>query len=138
LKRETLHKHEILRSRKEIADLFLKGKSFLMHPIKVVYLETDAGDLPCKMLFMVPKKRFRRAHDRNRLRRLMKEAYRRQKQLLGSEGSNTVKTFHVAWVYVGTEPLNYHVLFDKVARVMQRIRELFEPNKPGTESGEKP
>jgi ribonuclease P protein component len=138
LKRETLHKNEILRSRKDIADLFLKGKSFLIHPIKVVYRETDAGELPCNMLFMVPKKRFRRAHDRNRLRRLMKEVYRRQKQLLGPEGSNTVKTMHVAWVYVGTEPLNYHVLFEKAARVMQRLRELLEPNNQVTGSGEKP
>lgn len=137
MKRESLQKHEILRSRKDISSLFLKGKSFLIHPIKVVYLETEAGERPCKILFMVPKRRFKRAHDRNRIRRLLKEAYRKQKHLLTPEGLNTVKAFQAAWVYVGTECSDYHVLFEKVGRVLQKLRDLHEDHRTEAGSGEK-
>lgn len=86
---------------------------------------------------MVPKRRFKRAHDRNRIRRLLKEAYRKQKHLLNPEGLNTVKAFQAAWVYVGTECSDYHVLFEKVGRVLQKLRDLHEDHRTEAGSGEK-
>ena len=78
--RYTLGKEERLKSRKLIDQLFKEGKSFSSFPFRVVwkYLPS-ASDSFLKAGFTVSTKHFKKAVDRNRIRRLMKEAYRLQK-----------------------------------------------------------
>ncbi|MGV8878534.1 MAG: ribonuclease P protein component [Sphingobacteriaceae bacterium] len=75
----TLKKEERLCSKKLIDELFHNGSSFLCYPYKVTWLLADA-DHPVQVLFSVPKKRYKRAVDRNLAKRRMREAYRLLKQ----------------------------------------------------------
>ena len=79
--RLTFGKQEKLKSRKLIERLFEEGKSVKKYPIRLVYLQTDhTSDLPAQVGFSVPKRHFKRAVDRNRIKRLLREAYRIQKK----------------------------------------------------------
>src|SRR5574344_1502412 len=78
-------KAERLCSKKEITALFNEGKSFAISHIRVVYrFLPKQEESPNAILVSVPKKYFKHAVDRNLLKRRIREAYRLNKELLGS------------------------------------------------------
>ena len=82
----TFRKQERIVSDLLIETLFEKGdsQSLAAYPLRVVYLQTERqpGHAPIQILISVPKKRFKHAVDRNRVKRQIREAYRRHKQLV--------------------------------------------------------
>src|SRR5688572_25466066 len=75
--RNTFGKDEKLKSKKIIDQLFKEGKSVSANGFTLVYLEQPLQTFyPTQAGFSVPKKQFKRAVDRNRIKRLMREAYR--------------------------------------------------------------
>src|SRR5688572_28897615 len=79
----TFRKEERLRKEKDIQELFDKGSSFYLFPFKVFVLPNDAKEPQVhQVLISVSKKNFKRAVDRNTIKRRMREAYRLQKQIL--------------------------------------------------------
>lgn len=74
----TLGKRERLKSRKAIAALFKGGHSAKAFPIRLVFRLVDAvdGEAPVRMGFVASKRTFKRAPDRNFVKRRMREAYR--------------------------------------------------------------
>ena len=96
-------KKEHLCSEKEIEQLFLSGDRFLAFPLQVVYMRTQKKEAEASVLFSVSKKRFKRAVHRNRIKRLMRECFRLNKQplyeLLGSRG----ETLNVAFIFIDKE-----------------------------------
>lgn len=76
----TLGKTERLKSRKLIKKLFEEGISIKNYPFRLVYIVTETS--PIKSSFSVPKRNFKKAVDRNRIKRLIKEAYRLEKKNL--------------------------------------------------------
>lgn len=76
-------KHEKLKSRKAIDALFAKGKSVSKFPLRLVYLEHAEMETGLIQLGVsVSKKHFKRAHDRNYFKRVLRETYRLNKPLL--------------------------------------------------------
>lgn len=78
-------KEEKLCSRRVISDLFEHGKSFRIGVLKFFYLtgiDPAYQAVPVQVAFSAPKRSFKRAYLRNRLKRRMREAYRLQKHLL--------------------------------------------------------
>jgi ribonuclease P protein component len=76
-------KDEKLKSRKTIDSLFSQGKSVAKYPLRLVYIEdlsNDSGNV--KMGVSVSKKHFKKAHDRNYFKRVLRETYRMNKHLL--------------------------------------------------------
>lgn len=73
----TLGKTQKLKSRKAIAQLFIEGKSVKSFPIKMIFLpvEKDREQIT-KVSFSVPKRNFKLAVHRNKIKRLLREAYR--------------------------------------------------------------
>ncbi|WP_420385587.1 ribonuclease P protein component [Roseivirga sp.] len=75
----TFPKSERLHSKKLIEELFNEGSYFYLYPFRVTYLFKD--DLPeaPQVMFSVSKRKFKSAVHRNRIKRLMREAYRLNK-----------------------------------------------------------
>ena len=81
----TFRKKERLCNFNSINTLFAKGHSFFIHPFKVVWMETpDNNDSVSQLLISVPKRNFKRAVDRNLIKRQIREAFRLNKEELYS------------------------------------------------------
>jgi len=79
----TYPKNEKLKSRNTIDELFSKGKSVSKYPLRLVYVpQAFADDVPIKIGVSVSKKYFKKAHDRNYFKRVLRECYRLNKSLL--------------------------------------------------------
>lgn len=81
--RATLSKIEKLKSKKLIEQLFSDGLSVSNYPLRLVYLQTtfETSTPLTKAGFSVSKKKFKKAVDRNRIKRLLREAYRLNKHV---------------------------------------------------------
>lgn len=122
--RYTLGKKDKLKSKKLIEQLFKEGKSFSLFPFRVLYLEVPASGLLNSHLqtaFSVSKKHFKNATDRNRVKRLMREAWRLRKNPLQDKLVQTNKPFAVFIIYTGNELPEYHLLYEKTGTVIKRL-----------------
>ena len=120
--RYTLGKSDKLKSAKAIEQLFKEGKSFSAFPFRVLYLYPEApasGYL--QTAFSVSKKHFKKAVDRNRIKRLMREAWRLQKNVLASKINDNNKNLKVFIIYTGNELPEYDLIFEKTAVVIKRL-----------------
>ena len=82
----TLGKEERLKSNKLIEKLYQEGTSIKVFPLRMVYIQTThTSTYPAQMGVSVPKRNFKRAVDRNRLKRLLRESYRKEKYTIYSQ-----------------------------------------------------
>lgn len=98
-------KKEKLKNKKLIEVLFKEGKSLSSFPLKLIYLKVESPmDAKFKTGVAVPKKNFKSAVKRNRIKRLVRESYRLNKHLVfnNSEGN-----FAFLILYLGKEMPNY-------------------------------
>src|SRR3954467_11218662 len=109
---QTFKKEERLCNKRLIDELFHNGSSFLCYPFKASWLiTTQPQQVAVQVLFAVAKKRYKRAVDRNLLKRRMREAYRLQKQenlynfLNGADKSITLSIS-----YIGKEINDYKLI----------------------------
>lgn len=68
-----------LKSEKQITFLFKEGKSFTSYPLRFHYISND--NLNSKVLFSAPKRLFKKAVDRNRAKRILREGYRKHERI---------------------------------------------------------
>ena len=119
MKRYTLGRHERLKSKKELANLFAHGKSFNAYPLRLVWREREANDSsgPVQFAVSVPKKKFPKAVQRNHLKRLVREAYRYNKPKLQEvlEGNQGRISFFI--IYLAKEQHS----FRDIERAMQQL-----------------
>ncbi len=105
--RSTFSKTERLKSRKDIAELFATGDALFSYPIKWVYKKKVGTRVPSvRMGVSVSKRRWKRAADRNRLKRLLREVYRLNKSKIVSTLS-TEEHLNGMLLYVAREELPY-------------------------------
>ena len=76
------------------------SKSFSIFPIRVVYMPVEQGEAPASILISVSKRRFKRAVKRNRVKRQIREAYRKNKSLLVDELQRREQRLAVAFIYL--------------------------------------
>ena len=120
--RQTFRKEERLKSRKVIKQLFHTGDSFLVHPVKINWLiREDQGRYPARVMFSISRKNFRKASDRNNLKRLCREAYRKNKHVLYSFLDEKQLQCDLSLVYIGKEAYEYSALEEKIIKLLQRL-----------------
>jgi len=115
----SLKKHEILRSKKNIEELFKSGSSFFLYPYKVFFLPNPSTENN-QLLFSVSKKNFRRAVDRNLLRRRIREAYRLNKSILDSDEKDSL-SLSIALIYISKLKLPFTDIENKLKQVLIRL-----------------
>lgn len=123
----TLTKNERLSSRKLIEKLFADGGSFLIYPFKVVWMDFDLEtEYPAQFGITVSKKNFKRAVQRNRIKRLGREAYRLNKHILYTKLPTTGKTRAFMFIYIARDILTFQQIEDKIILILQRLSRIDE------------
>jgi ribonuclease P protein component len=127
--RYTLGKEDKLKSRKIIEQLFKEGKSFSLFPFRVIYLLQPANNIiQLQTGFSVGTKHFKKAVDRNRIKRLMRESYRLQKSALEDLVKKTNKDLRVFFIYTGTDISEYSVFSEKINSCIKRLLKITDEN----------
>ncbi len=116
-------KGERLHSKKLIGRLFTEGVSFFVYPFKVVYLtEPSISGYPVQILLSVSKQKFKHAVKRNRVKRLIREAYRKNKSLVYEQQNKDKQTMLVGLIYVADTIMDYHQIEKKIILILQRLK----------------
>jgi len=120
--RNSFSKPEHLCGEKRITRLFTQGDAFITYPLRVVYiLEPVRDTVPSSVLVSVPKKRFKRAVKRNRLKRLMREAYRLNKTTLIEKLEEKQLQIHIAFNYVSDDVLDFATVEKKMKLSLEKL-----------------
>lgn len=114
-------KDERLSSRKVITSLFREGKSIKKHPLRMLYLAQPKTPAHVQILMSVAKRRFPKAVDRNRIKRLMREAYRIQKHELVGQCAATGQYIALAFVYIGSEAPSQAQMTDSMGWLLKNL-----------------
>ncbi|MBN8695425.1 MAG: ribonuclease P protein component [Bacteroidetes bacterium] len=117
---QTFTKTERLSSKLLIDKLVEKGRSFNNSPFKFVWIELEESATPVQFLISVPKRNFKKAVDRNKLKRRSREAYRKNKAdlLIRQLGG---KKICLMLVYIAKEKLEYVEIEQKIKEGLQRL-----------------
>ncbi|NLJ19979.1 MAG: ribonuclease P protein component [Bacteroidales bacterium] len=117
-------KSERLNSNIKIDRLFTDGKAFLVYPLRTVYFISSENPSELEVLISVPKKKFKKAVHRNRIKRLIREAYRLNKNELCNVVISGNLQMQVAFVYVADKELNFHELNDKMKQILDQLKKI--------------
>ena len=130
--RFTLKKNERLKSRKIIEELFNDGKRFSISPFRVHYRVTQNTDQPSVLqaAVSVSSRNFKKAVDRNRIKRQMREAYRLQKLSLHDRLTDKNASIHLFVIYTGKELPTYSIVYDKLGVILKKLEKAVDENTP--------
>ncbi|AIZ63089.1 hypothetical protein PK28_04155 [Hymenobacter sp. DG25B] len=114
-------KEEHLCRKKLIDELFARGSSFGLYPLRLIWLPAPAATTaPPQVLVSVSKRNFKRAVDRNYFKRLMREAYRQNKyRLTEAAGGHSVGL--LAIIYTGKEKKPFTLVEKKLISGLERL-----------------
>jgi ribonuclease P protein component len=132
-KQFTLGKEERLKSRKQIEQLFDKGKSFVVAPFRIYFIVNSESPIQkdesrLKFGTGVSAKNFKKAVDRNRIKRLTREAWRLQKNEIREKASETQKQLNVFFIYTGKELPDFTTVKEKVAIALKKLADKIDEN----------
>ncbi len=118
----TFNKQEKLKSRKLIQQLFTDGKSFLVFPVKVLYLPiTEAVDYPIKIGVSASSRSFKKAVDRNRIKRVLREQYRLNKLPLHQFITDNKQQLAVFLLYINKTMPEKGLVEKKMPIIIQKL-----------------
>lgn len=106
-----------------ITQLFEEGKSVSAYPLKLVYLSTQHQQVSVKAGVTVAKRNFKSAVDRNRIKRLLREAYRLNKGLVFN---NTDAKFAFLFLYLGKDMPTFEQVDQKMKQVLNKFKVLID------------
>ncbi len=121
------NKEEKLKSKKLIELLFTEGKSVSVYPLKLIFARIDhRGKYPVQVGVSVSKRKVKKATDRNRIKRLIRETYRKHKHLVYDQ---LQEKYIFMFLYLDENEHKYVVLEGKMINLLQKFIERLG-NKP--------
>ena len=123
-------KDDKLKSRKAINEVFSKGHSFSNFPLKIIWIPRNAR-AALQAGVGVSSRNFKKAKDRNRVKRLMREAYRLQKNVLQDHLVKTQKNVSVFFLYVGKELPPHTQVYEKMGVAINRLIKFVDEKPEG-------
>ncbi|MGB5818788.1 MAG: ribonuclease P protein component [Saonia sp.] len=112
-------KKEKLKNKKLIERLFQEGKSLSKYPLKLIYIKTTfSEDVKIRAGVTVPKKNFKSAVRRNRIKRLMRESYRLNKHLVFN---NIEGNFAFLFLYLGKDLPSQQLVEESMVKILQKF-----------------
>jgi ribonuclease P protein component len=113
-------------SKKIIDSLFEEKNTIKVYPLYGFYKFTELpSDSPLQVMISVPKRYFRKAHDRNYVKRKLREVFRKKKVILEEELMLHQKQLALAIVFSSKEDLSYIVLDQKIEILLTKLKEEF-------------
>jgi len=129
VKRNTFRKPEKICNQNQIDNLFNNGRSFRSGLFKLVFIESDTKQqMPVKVLIAVPKKNLRHAVDRNRMKRLIREAYRLSKHKILDNYLKAGKHLDIAFIFLGNQPVSQAETITAINFLLDRLIDKHEKN----------
>ncbi len=114
--RFTLGQHERLKSKKLIGKLYEEGNTIKVFPLRMVYVPANNTlKFPVQVGFSVPKRNFKKAVDRNRIKRLLREVYRKEKNTV-YDGVKEPYVFMIS--YIARDEWKYADLEHKMKKLL--------------------
>jgi ribonuclease P protein component len=118
----TYGKHQKLKSKKEIDQLFKQGRSIFMFPIKLLYDELDTSrDEHVRASVGVSSRYFKKSVDRNRIKRLLRECWRQEKEDLEIWASSKGVYVNIFLVYVDKTVPEHSQLSIKFPALVEKL-----------------
>jgi ribonuclease P protein component len=129
VKRFGFGRKEKLKSRKQIEELFLNGKNFSIFPLRVTYRFLAAEETIAQVGVTAGKKYFKRAVDRNRIKRLIREAYRLQKNDLIQALEQTHQKGFLFFMYTDKTIASFSVIKETMSKCLKRLEKIARSNE---------
>jgi ribonuclease P protein component len=119
-------KNERLCHKDSIDLIFAQGNTLSDRPIKLRWTETNEQAIPLQTLISVPKRRIPKACDRNRIKRLIREAFRLNKQSLIDQLTQKNTSINLAIIYSENKVLTFKEIHDKICLTLQRLSQKYD------------
>jgi ribonuclease P protein component len=119
--RFTFKKEERLYGHAALDNVYNNGKHIQNDSIKIIYLEVPESNYPCRVVFSVPKRSFKRAIDRNLTKRRMREVYRNYKHILYNDLNEKQKSIHIYIIYLSKEITSFDELKDAMLKALKIV-----------------
>jgi ribonuclease P protein component len=120
-KQFSYNKKEKLKSRKQLEHIFTEGKSFTVFPVKIFYELNNEQDNIIKTGVGVSRKNFRKFVHRNRIKRLLREAYRTEKPALLNYLEENKKQIALFFLYIDKIKPDYISLKQTVQTAIKKL-----------------
>lgn len=129
--KNTLSKQERLHGEKRIEQLFSSGSSFIAYPLRVVFLKKKRLEAVSDVSIMVSvsKKKFKRAVKRNRMKRLVREAFRLNKQPFYNLCEKYNLSLDIAFLYLKDELSDFAEIEKAILKVVSSLTDRLENDK---------
>lgn len=119
----TFEKSERIVLKKAIETLYQNGETLFVYPLKVryIFIENNPENIRAKILISVSKKNFKKAVQRNRIKRLIREAYRLNKYTLTLFSD---KHLNIHFHYVSKNILSFEQIQDSIQQVLTKLSQM--------------
>lgn len=121
---QKFYRSERLKSKVAIQALFdRKSASVSAYPLRLVYASVSEarGNYPIQVAVSVPKRRYKKAADRNRIKRLIREAYRLNKLVLYEQLPPSAPQYAWMLLYIGKEEMSYQRIEKKLRQISSKF-----------------
>jgi ribonuclease P protein component len=122
----TFKKEERLCSVKVIDTVFKEGNEIDYYPFKVLWIEApDEGNYPMQLAIAVPKRNFKKATQRNLIKRRIREAFRLHKHPIYTALALAHKRLYVVFIYISKEELPFATLEKSIIALLEKLSNNF-------------